>query len=45
MQNLKGNDSSELTYKTEKRFTDLKNEFMVARIGWGGDKGSLGMQL
>ena len=33
VQNLKINDTNELTYEIEKRLTDLQNEFMAGGVG------------
>ena len=33
MQNLKINDTNELTYEIEKRLTDLQNELMAGGVG------------
>ena len=43
LQNLEGNDTNELTYKTE-RLSDIENDLMVAggRDGVKGWLGSLG---
>ena len=39
MQNFKRNDTNEITYKKEKRLTDLENKLRVARVRMGGKDG------